>query len=55
MALAAVIDSDAPQASRAAEEWQIPAYSSVEEFAVADPPSMRLQSASRPQPIFLLP
>ncbi len=35
MSLAAVIDSDAPQASRAAEEWQISAYASLEEFAAA--------------------
>ncbi len=35
MTLAAVIDADAAQAGRAAEEWQIPAYASVEEFAAA--------------------
>ncbi len=33
--LAAVIDSDASHARRAADEWQIPAYTSVEEFAAA--------------------
>jgi predicted dehydrogenase len=35
VALAAVIDPDAAQASRAAEEWQIPAYASVEDFFAA--------------------
>jgi predicted dehydrogenase len=33
--LAAVIDSDASNARRAADEWRIPAYASVEEFAAA--------------------
>ena len=35
VSLTAVIDSDASHASRAADEWQIPAYTSVEEFAAA--------------------
>jgi predicted dehydrogenase len=35
MTLAAVIDSDTSIARRAADEWQIPAYTSVEEFAAA--------------------
>jgi predicted dehydrogenase len=35
VSLAAVIDSDASNASRVADEWQIPAYTSIEEFAAA--------------------
>jgi predicted dehydrogenase len=34
--LAAVIDADPAQAARAGGEWQIPAYSSVKEFAAAE-------------------
>ncbi len=33
--LAAVIDSDPSRAARAADEWQIPAYASIEDFAAA--------------------
>ena len=35
MILAAVIDADPSLADRGAEEWQIPAYTSVEDFAAA--------------------
>jgi len=35
VALAAVIDAEAAHASRAAEEWKIPAYTSVEQFLAA--------------------
>ncbi len=35
VSLAAVIDSDPSRAARAADEWQIPAYASIEEFAAA--------------------
>jgi predicted dehydrogenase len=35
LTLAAVIDSDASIARRVADEWKIPAYTSVEEFAAA--------------------
>jgi predicted dehydrogenase len=35
VSLAAVIDSDAFNARRAADEWQIPAYTSIEEFTAA--------------------
>jgi len=35
VSLAAVIDADSSQAARAAQEWRIPAYASVEEFAAA--------------------
>jgi predicted dehydrogenase len=35
--LAAVVDADAGPAGRAAEDWRIPAYSSVDEFLAAGP------------------
>jgi predicted dehydrogenase len=35
--LAAVVDDDATHAGRAAEEWKIPAYPSVDEFLAAGP------------------
>ena len=41
--LAAVIDEDRSRASRAAEEWRIPAYPSVDEFLATSP---RIDAAS---------
>jgi predicted dehydrogenase len=37
VALVAVVDADAGCAGRAGQEWQVPAYSSVDEFLAGDP------------------